>query len=376
VRWLRAAAVWIGALAAACSYYDASLLLSPAAPADGGGDSSTQLCPHASPPDKPKVTNAGGELDLVFAIRHLSFGFSAPDGPSSIGYDIDRTCTCQGEHQSCLLPSWAPGEHCDGPEGRDNATGAFFQELNKVAPSFGEDAWNKDLERGRSTVLIRVQSYNGLADDDQVEMSWYMAAKFWATNENPDGGVAAPRWDGTDAWPVRDVSLVPQPEADGGVSYDVDRPLQRDTKAYVSGGVLVGMIPQGMVQVDPSMIMVFTDPFLTAKLVDKGGSWELQDGLVAGVWRLDDIFAQLGFLAIASVPMCVGSPFYGSLKEKICRNADIYHARGTPTTPCDGLSIGMSFSGEAARLGEVLVVGGDPKLCPPTTDPANDSCDK
>jgi hypothetical protein len=364
-------------VAASCGYYDASLLAPNPATSDAGTDGPVSGCAHALPPDKPAVTGAGGDLELVFAVRQLMFGQGTDAGDSAIGYDIDKTCTCQGEKHSCLEPSWAPGEHCDGPEGRDNAAGAMLSELSGMLPnSFGESMWNKDIEEGAKSVIIRIQGYNGQPDDDEVVLTWYMAVKYWDQHKDADGGNMHPVWDGTDEWPVRHTSLQAQPAPDGGVTYDVDHPKHQDTKAYVSGGRVVGMLPKGAFQADPSMQIVFTDPYLTAKVVNNGTLWELKDGVIAGVWMLTDIFEQFGFMSVQGMPVCTNSIFYPGVKGMVCKYADIYHARGTPTTPCDSLSIGLSFAGLQAKLGAVYVVTGESKLCTADVDPVNDTCDK
>lgn len=365
-----------------CGYYSSSLL----APAPDGGTSAGAsagaagngpgTCEHASPPDKPSVTHAGGDLDLVLALSSIQYSTDPDAGPGSVGYDIDRTCTCQGEKESCLLPSWALQQQCDGPQGRDNSGGLLLEGIAGYVESFGQDRWNTELNLGRWNTLARIRNYNGLADDDEIEMSFYVAASYWANNHLPDGGDAHPKWDGTDVWPVSSASLEPIPDGDGGTTYDVNRPISTDTKAYVSGGVAVGMVAHGILQVDPSLQLMFTDMYVTGKLVKTAQGWEIQDGTLAGVWTLDDLFNQLGYMDVAGMGMCMGNQIYGIFKKMVCQRTDIYRSRGTPTTPCDSISIGMSFNAKPVHLGGVIPPYNNTKKCPPDKDPSLDSCDK
>ena len=373
-------ALWLAA--ASCGYYDSSLLNpTPAQTGDSGtgaqsGGGGAAVCEHAEPPGPPAVKDAGGDLDLVFAMRTISFGFDSDGGALALGYDIDKTCTNQGEKDSCLEPAWASGDHTDGPQGRDNSGGALIREFAQWAPGFGEPAWNDALQSGGWSVIVRLKHYNGLPDDDQVELTWYVADNFSTFHKLADGGGAAPKWDGTDTWPITSVCLDPQPAADGGVTYDLDHGRYVDSKAYVSGGKVVGMMAQGQIQADLGIKLVLTDVYLTARVNQTPSGWELRDGNISGVWTLDDIFEQLGYFTFQGIPMCMGNPIYAGVKQMVCKYADIYRSRGTPTTPCDSLSVAIGFESLPASISGVVVPSAGSKACDAAHDPVNDSCDK
>src|SRR5262249_9029768 len=140
-----------------------------------------------------------------------------------IGYDLDSKCTCvDGAVNSCLTPSWATAGVCDGPGGRDNATGALIYDIRKnYFSTFGTDKWNQDIAQGNWSVLLRVRGYNGTPNDDQIDLIWYTPDKL----KNSTG--APPNWDGNDAWPIQTQCLAPQPgdggtQPDGGPQYAYD----------------------------------------------------------------------------------------------------------------------------------------------------------
>jgi hypothetical protein len=100
----------------ACSGTTASTVPSANADSDAGADAVSldgADNPHASPPDKPAVQNAGGGVELIVAINELGLGDKAGDAGVG-GYDLDKTFTCQGEGDSCAEPSWASGDHYVG----------------------------------------------------------------------------------------------------------------------------------------------------------------------------------------------------------------------------------------------------------------------
>jgi len=139
---------------------------------------------------------------------------------------------------------------------------------------------------------------------------------------------------------------------------------------------MVGALPHGALQIDPTMQFLFTEIYLTAKLEQGANGWKFSEGTMAAVWTLDDIFGQLGFLKLSGFALCMGSGVYSLLKASICKYADIYRGRGTPTTPCDSISVGMKLTGEPAHLGTITFPTPTPKVCTPETDPSQDSCDK
>lgn len=360
----------IALLGVGCGYYDSSLLV-PTSSNTAGAAGSPGSCQHAGPPDKPSVLDAGGDLELVFALNHIEFAPAADAG--AVGYDIDRTCTCQGESDSCLVPSWAT-KQCDGPQGRDNTFGLFVQEVAGLMPAFGQNRWNTDLQNGAFGAVTRIRGYNGLPDDDQIEVSTFTAASYWTQHMLADGGQDHPKWDGTDTWPIFSSSLEPIPLADGGTTYDLDHPSAVDPKAYVSGGVAVGMLPSGVLQIDPSMRIVFTDMYMAARLVKTSTGWEMRDGTIAGVWTLQDMFKQIGYMQVAGMSLCKGNQVYDIFKKMICKYPDIYRSRGTPTTPCDSISIGLSYSAKQAQLGAIQPPIELPTPCPEGKDPSDDTC--
>src|SRR5581483_9709741 len=170
----------------------------------GGGDAGTDAstCSHVTPPGPPSVKNAGGNIDFVTAVHAIGLGEQSGSPP--IGFDLDRYCTCEGDPPSCQSPKKATT--CDEKGGIDDAAVLIVKGLQVAyggSSSFGSTYFSNKADAGYWSLLIRVRNYNGMMDDDQVEVDLYPAAGSPATTP----ANMPPQWNGTDEWPVTTSSL-------------------------------------------------------------------------------------------------------------------------------------------------------------------------
>lgn len=368
---------------ATCSVYDESLLegAAPGAPVDPG---KTSKCEHATYPDPPSGKGLGGDIEVVGAMQLLSFGDPHAvdlDLPhhTEIGFDLDMTCTGQGEGSSCVLPDFAKDvDKTDGKAGRDNAVGALITEIQNYIPQFGSQTFNEMAEEGKVSILFRIRGYNGLPDDDQVEASLFVGAPY---DSFTDG--AKPQWDGTDVWPVASDSL-----SDG---HSVDKPLYLDARAYVRDGTLVATLPEVSIRLPNGLLpgnageimMKLVGAFIAGKLVEvdtaAGKAWELQDVHLGGRWPTDDLVKQMAQFPAPPYPfkepLCMDSAAYEIFRRMLCSHTDIFAGVGGPTSICNAISFGLYLQTRPAKLGEVVQI--EPPAtdrCPAETDPAQDAC--
>ena len=179
---------------------------------DCAGSTTAPTCAHRVPPSRPSVKGSGGTLDLVFAVSYAYYGTgqsSVDDAgkPAYLGYgfDLDNTCTGEGQGPSCLEPSWADADHTDGDQGIDNALGqAVAMEL-----PVGQDGPTTETVANQ---IIRVRGYSGEADDDEVDVAVYVGFGLAPR----DGGGTGLLWDGKDRWMILPELLAPL--EDGGVT--------------------------------------------------------------------------------------------------------------------------------------------------------------
>jgi hypothetical protein len=362
----------------------------------GGAGPSTGSCQGVRPPAANGDDGNMSELDFTVAVRTIDLGEDDVEEGPRVGYDLDNTCTClEDAGPSCVVPDFATEDHCDGPGGIDNAVAQLFN----YASVFNEQAFDsqfqsENAEQGDWSLIVRVQQYNGQANDEQVVVSLYASP---GMQEDPClGPDPMPAWDGSDRWPVDSVSLETAGaggfggsgsggeggECVGGYGghqgYDVDQPRFFDAAGYVAGGVVVANVPEAglsFVNDDGVVQIKLVAGFLTARIEALADGYGLRDGVLTGRWRLSDFFATLNRFTSGGEPLCTDSAIYALVKNAVCKFPDIA-AEIDPNTPCDALSFGMSFSADPAQIGAVNVnPASNQGLCPPETDPTFDSCE-
>lgn len=353
---------------AACSIYDPSLLApAPSPTVADGGDASAEAapdadsCPHASAPLPPVADDGTATLDLVF----VTDSFQLLQAKTPLGLDLDGVCTCPGP-EACRSVTSPPKPHCDDDAGRDNSGGATIATFASVSESFNEDAINARLRSGGSSLLLRIKGYNGGANDTQVTAIVYKSSGLQPAG---DGGTPAPpKFDGTDRWLLDPVSIV-----GGATATGIDcegNPqciaLTFDPKAYVADHVLVMRVDLALPIGAGSQLDV-TNAWVTARLVQRGTTFALEQGNIAGRWRADKVLAIVANAASPAGPgpLCNDKATYQIIKQLVCGAADLPSDPALDRTdvPCDALSLGLGFTASAARLGKVSPATTDTPPC-------------
>ena len=325
----------------------------------GGGGGDAMVCSPALPPAPPAIKGAGGADVLTFAVRTVDIG-----GPKKkVGFDLDGQCTCPGK-TGCQEPAWAKADHCDDPDGRDNGAGNAFAAINQAFGAVISSIELSDLAyNGKWSLLVKVSDYNGGDDDDQVEVALYTT---------PGTGVVAPLWDGTDAWPVADISLADM--------VSLDQPINKDPAAYVANRVLVAHLPSATVVFQGSGVHLqieLSSVVLSATLEAKDtGAVQLASGTLSGSWTMPALFQSLSGLRVnGGMKLCVGDTYYHPVKSALCDEIDL-SSTGMKGADCDALSFGMGFEASPALLGMPQPLTPPSGGCDVATDPASDVCGK
>jgi len=328
----------------------------PAGGAGDGGHGAGAVCEHALVPTPPDAHTDGG-TEFIVALRHINMS-EAPDG-GPIGYDLDKTCTCQGQSSSCKLPEDADG--CDLPGGRDNSLTPMIDLLSfTLGITDLSMLYNSMVEQGDWSLLLRVRDYNGEADDERVAVAVF----------STDGLGTPPGWDGNDEWPVTTSSLEP-----GGTLED---PLFFDPFAYVAGGILVASLPELDFIFSGSsgyLAIKMSSGFITGRIEPHGAGYALRDAVMTGRVAVPDLFAAVSTVHLDGGSLCRNDPAYGMARAALCNRRDLTVTALAPTMPCDAISWGLAFEAEPARLGTIVAAAVPDSGCPPATDPAYDSCD-
>lgn len=326
-------------------------------------------CAHAEPPPRPPPnTGDPGDLELTFATRTIEVGDSyGEDGTpryEDIGYDIDGTCTGQGEGSSCIAPPWATADITDGRSGRDNGWArAVFANYHAGQIT---STLNAEYATGRTGSLLRLRGYNGEANDDEVEADLFEGTLWPSPSQGP-----APQWDGHDQWQIGSLWLVP---SDGVPKFSLDRPKYRDDHAYVTNGVLVAKWPFILTGIFFGQKNTSYGIVVTARIERVGEGWALRGGVLSSRVKIADQLLQAPSLRDPENPWCTDDPEYPAYKEFWCAQVDIRAEGDDPAFPCDAISSSTMFEEESAEFSGVAEL---PALsqCPPETDPATDTCD-
>src|SRR4030095_5588534 len=95
------------------------------------------LCGESAQPPEASRTACLGPPDAEFwlAVDRVDFGDQndANGEPRYLrmGYDLDKSCTAQGDRPTCIKAPRPPPDPLDGPGGRDNASGALLYRNNQ-----------------------------------------------------------------------------------------------------------------------------------------------------------------------------------------------------------------------------------------------------
>jgi len=333
-------------------------------------------------PAPPTVQDAGGNLDLVFAMRTIDLGESDLSAGPKVGYDLDGVCTCP-EIGSCAGDEKFNEQRCDGPGGTDNNAARLFASLALIQKSLTSENLSKDAEEGDFAVLVRIRNYNGEANDDQVTVSLHPSRGFAQDPCNASNPL--PAWDGSDRWPISasSVTKVGEPgtkvdcEVAGSPGYDIDTPTTMDSNAYINDYRLVANVAEAglLLPTNDGIVPIkLKQGLVSARLDDSSGSWALVDGSVTGRWPLKAMFGIIGLFTSDDTPICTDHFLYTLMKNSFCRFVDIRDDLGGATQSCNALSFGWAFGASLAKIGVVLEDPTAQSGCPAETDPANDTC--
>ena len=349
----------------------------PDAIADAAIDAVSSACTSTSIPPRPMPGNEGdaaSDRTLTFAFQSVNFEDQVSAPNQNVGLNLDGVCTCPGP-ESCR-PRKSDGSHCDldgaigsdgiPTSGIDNGGMALFHLYSSIHDTPLDTLVNDQIAQGAFSILIRIEHYNGLADDSQVSFSFFTAS---GTPRNDAGDRTVPAFDGRDIWEIDPTSSL---SVDGGASGDNAIPKYKVDDAYVVNHTLVAQlgdfpIPFGAgagIGVGLRFNMKLSGVFVTASLVpgDDSGigntlDFSMKNGVLAGRWSTQSILFALGSLPdqVIGGKVCDNPDSYNALRTLVCNAADISsdpaHDRGNPAYECNAVSVAMRFDGTAAHLG-------------------------
>ena len=350
---------------------DSGPQIEPDAGSDAVVDAPNSSCSALGVPARPDAGDSPGDSDrtLTFAFQAVDFEDQIAKPNQTIGLNLDGVCTCPGP-ESCR-PRVNDGGHCDLEGSIDNGGMGLFRLYSSLHDTPLDNIINTQITQGAFSVIVRIEHYNGKADDPKVSFSFFTSS---GTPRNDAGDRTVPRFDGNDTWEIDPTSTLNFGDGgtDAGNPGAAAIPKYRVDNAYIADSTLVAElgdfpIPFGTgsgIGVGLRFNMKLSGVVVTARLVaqaDAGGAassaFAIKDGLLAGRWATQSILFALGSLPdqVYGGKVCDNPDSYNALRTIVCNAADIAsdpaHDRGEPAWGCDAVSVGMKFEGPAAIAG-------------------------
>ncbi|MBX3260632.1 MAG: hypothetical protein KIS78_21910 [Labilithrix sp.] len=341
-------------------------------------------CRELGVPGPPADAAPGDVPPVLGALRLLDFGLEVDGGrPQIPGLNLDLTCSVDVASSSCttkLLPTTFETHAKDkSATGIDNAGFSLIEYLSRLSDVLSAKAFNEGLQAGLYGAVLRVQGWNGLPDDDAVQVEVFPAIGF---ERNGDGGTR-PAFDEHDEWKLDSRFQV------GGV---LEASTIRSDRAWVTGGRAVARFKEItlllLLSDDPKPFEVrMTDAVLSATIgTDAAGRRALRDGVVAGRWKTSDFLGQVRTIYLADSNGLVDTTLcdkvsgatliYTGVKATICDGRDIRSdSEDNKDLPCDAVSAAARVEAYAIdKLGafEASFDGGG--RCEDPAIPLGDDC--
>jgi hypothetical protein len=310
-------------------------------------------CPPDSADDSPHEV-------VVFAMRTLELGTNASTWSTGYNVGLDQDCSSRpgGKPIQCAPRNpLSVFERLAG--GVDNALATqVFYPLIQLEGTNPQSLINDSLEHGIGGVLLIVDSWNGLSDDEQVTVRLVPAL---TTVGGP------PAWDGTDRW----IAYADRydPALPGMKVPDTDI---KTSTAYVTGGALVW---------DARSLLTFRLPFgaggavvdmgladvvVTGRIMDAAAPRLLTDSVLSGVWssflasRLGVQLAEM----ITQCDLCETKRVTPVIENLIYEAPDMLLPSSKGAAACDAISVGFLGSYvETAGVEKLQATSTLPKSC-------------
>lgn len=308
-------------------------------------------CVKRRPPPRPDVGPVSAPPPPRFyAVRTFRV---SPAGAPPIGYDLDGHCTSEpgstSSRSSCAQRGEA-GDAGDGDGGLDNAFGRIAGVFNgSLSNDLAGETFTESTGKGIFTLLVQVLGYNGLPDDDDVDVAIITSNDVQSSGCN-DGGPGPPSWDGCDVWSYVEGTVTIQTPSRETVAAAV-------IPGYVKGGVLVATGSDGPREIGlGATTFTLIDPLVTATFrTNDRGIPVLADGVLTGRVSPADLLDFAARLEIDAEPLCENGALIEAAVTQVCAARDLALApaddQRSPPAPCDALSFAFGFEAEQARLG-------------------------
>ena len=318
---------------------------------------SSQEWPLDTPPPVSASVVPDGSGPAVFALSKLYLGDTTYDDVvdranawKCFGYDLDGMVSTTTSAGACRpLHGASRRLFADGLNGIDNGFGRGVLPTLLGLQAALASANDEALAKGHFTVLFDLEDLGKGPSYFPLGARAYRGASLGA----------APRFDGTDAWPIDSGSLTtPDDVTSAKVTFAYSHTTDDVWVAYGQGDLDIPLEVWGI----PFALTVH-DPIVSMRLAEDHQSATL--GVIAGTLSTSDLMTTLRRVAgvLAPEDLCSGDVIDGII-EQLEEASDILldHSQD-PTRPCDAISIGLGFEARRVELGPIVTSQPLPDPC-------------
>jgi hypothetical protein len=276
----------------------------------------------------------------ALAIKQLSWGEGNSGQWKSFGFDLDGKASTASSTDLCQPNSGASPSipYPDGDQGIDNSFGKNILPMLLAIDSTWVGDIQTALDSGAFTTLLNA-CLTPQGDAQSLDAKLF--------DGTPLG--AAPRWDGTDSWPVKP-ELLTDP-SDPSSSRFIFSGGSITGSIYDAGsGTFVMSLPMHVSGMTGELRLTIHSARVTMTLSPDRKS--AVGGRLGGVLDTEELVAEVTKVG-ALVGLC-GSATLNSLVTQVRQASDIMNdGTQNPMATCNGISIGVGFQMQQAQLGAV-----------------------
>lgn len=326
----------------------------PTTGADTGAGETTGGEGGAQPPGPGPMMAPDGEGSVALAVSRFYLGDTDRDGMPDkengwrqYGYDLDGKISDTGAGLCVPRKGADPGEvHGDGDDGIDNGFGKHILTLLLGVSADLGSKQNEAVAAGAYTLIFDLQQLGAGADYNPILTRHYVGGALGS----------APKFDGTDMWPVDAASLADPPDI-LTPRLELSGHVTADTWVGRASGDAILKLRIGTLDLRISQAVVTMDLDAAHQTAPRG--------TLAGVVSVTDLREEFAELAGSYDPNLCGSVTLESILTQVEQAADILlDATQDPTKECDAVSIGIGFEAARVQLGEVVDAVPEQDFCP------------
>lgn len=300
------------------------------------------------PPPPPAMKAPDGTGSVTFAVSKLYLGDTKPDGTPDLtngwknfGYDLDNKISTATSTDLCKpRDNNAPKNvYPDGNGGIDNSFGKNILPIILGLASDASAKINESISEGSFTLMLDMEKLGTGADYNPMVTQLYAGANL----------MAAPKFDGTDQWPVVPELLNDKTDITKGskVSFPMSYVTGNTWVSGSKGNVTLSLSISGF-----SLALTISNAVITGNV--SSDHKKITGGIIAGILNTDQLITELKKVAGAFDPSLCSGATIDSIASQIAQASDILSdGSQDPTKSCDGISIGLGFDAALVKLGTI-----------------------